>query len=489
MTVRCARSTCRTSSAWFARRASNKVNGAYCAENAPLLRDILKTEWAFDGWVESDWILGTRSTVASAQAGLDIEMPTAVFYGDALADAVESGAVDEALVDEAVLRILRSKQRFGLADLAPVGTEVVESDEHVALAREVAAKGIVLLRNEAGALPFDRAAIGSIVIVGELADTENLGDNGSSAVQPSYSVTPLQGIRDAAGDATVTYIDGLPFSPADETALADAGAVVVVVGLTAEDEGENLAGIAGGDRETLALSADHESLIAAVATRNARTVVVLQGGSAITVEPWIETVEAAVMAWYPGLEGGNALASILFGDVNPSGKLPITFAASAAQLPPFDHETSAVTYDYFHGYRLLDRSSADPRFPFGHGLSYTTFSYDAISLSAASISVATEEPLTVSVEVTNTGTVDGDEIVQLYVSYQGSSVERPVRELEAFRRVSIAAGATETVELEITARALAFWGGDAWTVEALEYTVHAGGSSRDLPLSAPFTVQ
>jgi beta-glucosidase len=396
--------------------AYNKVNGAYCGENAPLLRDILKDEWGFKGFVESDWVLGTRSTVESALNGLDIEMPIPRFYGPPLVTAVDDGDVPEAIIDEAVRRIVRTKLCFRLDTDPPVkDPALIETLEHTDLTLEVARKAIVLLKNAGGTLPLDRGALTSIAVVGPLADLENLGDTGSSDVEPSYAVTALEGVQDRAGAIAVAHVPGTTLSPAEEATISAADAAIVVVGLTEDDEGESFVG--AGDREMLDLAADQAQLVADVAALSAATIVVLEGGSAITVEGWIDDVEAVLMAWYPGMEGGNAIADVIFGDVNPSGRLPLSFPRLESDLPPFDNVSLAVTYDYYHGYRLLDRDAVDPRFPFGFGLSYTTYSY--ANLVVADSTLDPDGTLEVSVDVTNSGTVAGDEVVQLYVSYVG----------------------------------------------------------------------
>jgi beta-glucosidase len=466
--------------------AYNKVNGAYCAENALLLRDVLKGEWGFDGFVESDWLLGTRSTVESALAGLDIEMPAAIFYGQPLLDAVNAGEVPVAAIDEAVRRILRKKFEFKLDAPAPPPTDVVESAEHTALALEAAKKSTVLLKNEGGVLPLDRASLGSLALVGQLADTANLGDRGSSNSVPSYAITPRAGFQRHSAGAEIAYIPGPELTPEDTLAISSSGAAVVVVGLTGDNEGEGT--IAAGDRKSLALPAQDIALIDQVAALNPRTIVVVEGGSAITMQPWIEQVEALLFAWYPGMEGGNAIAEIVFGLENPSAKLPISFPRSADQLQPFVNDSDEVEYGYFHGYHLLDRDGQEPQFPFGFGLSYTTFSYG--NLAVATPSVKSDSKVRASVEVSNSGQRAGTEIVQLYFSAPGSNVERPQRQLASFARVSLEPGQTESVTLEFPARDLAYWdeASSRWVVEAIGYTLAAGSSSRDLPATATFEV-
>jgi beta-glucosidase len=465
--------------------AYNKVNGAYCAENAPLLHDILKGEWGFDGFVESDWVLGTRSTAASALAGLDIEMPNAVFYGQPLLDAVNAGEVPVSAIDDSVRRILRKKFEFKLDAPTVPPADVVEIEEHIALAREAALKSIVLLKNDGGALPLDRESIG-LSVIGRLADTVNLGDRGSSNSTPSRAVTPLAGLVGYSGPLGFAYFPGPELTPDDALTVSNSRAAIVVVGLTGDDEGEGF--IAAGDRESLDLRPEDVALIDRVAALNPRTIVVVEGGSAITMQPWIEQVEAVLFAWYPGMDGGNALAEIVFGIENPSAKLPISFPRSADQLPPFVNDGDEVTYDYFHGYFFLDRNGHEPQFPFGFGLSYTTFGYGTLAVEAPR--VKSDGTVRAKVDVTNTGSRAGTEIVQLYVGAPASIVERPLRKLASFARVSLEPGQTQSVTLEFPAEDLAHWdeAQNAWEIEPISYTLAAGSSSRDLQATTSFEV-
>ena len=289
--------------------AYNLVNGAHCAENVHLLHDVLNGDWGFQGFVESDWVLGTRSTVPSANAGLDIEMPTANYFGTPLANAVAAGQVSEATIDAAVRRSLRAQLCFRLdTDPPQPDPTQVETPAHVDLALQVAREGIVLLKNDHAALPLDRSQLTSIVVVGPLAAMANLGDHGSSRVNPAAAVAPLDGITARAGAVTVTYVPSSSLSPSDEATIAAADAAVVVAGLTFNDEGEGL--ITHGDRDSLALPGDQDQLIAAVAGLNPRSVVVLEGSGALLM-PWKDSVAAILMAWYPGEQGGNAIADVL----------------------------------------------------------------------------------------------------------------------------------------------------------------------------------
>ena len=462
--------------------AYNQLNGHYCAENAHILHDILKGDWGFQGFVESDWLVGTRSTVPSALAGLDIEMPNGSYFGQPLIDAVAHGDVPEATIDAAVRRIVRAQLCFRLdTDPPQVDPSMVETDAHRALALDVAREAIVLLKNDHSALPLERTKIHSIAVVGALAGMANLGDHLSSWVTPSSSVSPLDGLLAAAGGVGVTYITSSPLSPADQATIAAADAAIVVAGLTFADEGE------ATDRKGLALSPEQDALIVAAAAANPRTVVVLEGSGAITM-PWIDDVAAIVMAWYPGQEGGTAIAEVLFGDVTPSGKLPMSFPLAEADLPPFDNQSLAVTYDYFHGYRYLDRNGTAALFPFGYGLSYTSFAYGNLRIAPATVSA--HDHVRVTADITNTGALAGDEVAQLYVGYEGSRVDRALNDLKSFARIHLEPGETRSVAFDLRAADLAFWDISAgtWEVEPITYDVRVGRSSRDLPLSGSFAV-
>jgi len=464
--------------------AYNSVNGQFCGENITLLRRILKEEWGFDGFVLSDFVFGTHPD--SAPNGLDLEMPfPAVFRS--LQEQVEAGTLPEAVVDEAVTRMVRKKLEFGLDQPAPIDESVIGSEAHLALARGAATEAAVLLKNANAALPLDPSSLGRLAVVGALADEANIGDTGSSSVRPSFVVTPLQGIEEALGDSVIIdHIDRDVLTSDDLAVIGAADAVVVVTGLTADDEGEAVIG--AGDRVDLDLSQEREQLIVDVASVNDRTIVVLEGGSAITMSDWLPDADALLMVWYPGQMGGYAIADLLFGEANPSGKLPITFPRDLDQLPPFDNVSKEVTYDYFHGYRYVDRNGFTPEFPFGFGLSYTTFELSNLRANRSQANAG--DAVTFTVDVANTGGAAGAEVVQLYVSYPGSEVERAERELKGFAKVALGPGASASVEIEIPVDKLAYYdpARSAWLVEALEYVVHAGASSRDLPLSTTLSV-
>lgn len=501
--------------------AYNSMNGEWCGQNRPLLTQILKEQWKFEGFVLTDFIFGMRDARKAALAGQDLEMPFSMRFHRQLKDLVQRGEVPMERIDDAALRLLRQQVRFGQGrDPAHYPREVVGCAAHRQLAREVAQKSIVLLKNEGAVLPL--AGVRRLAVVGRLAAIPNTGDGGSSNTQPAYVVTPLDGLRAALGDGAVVFDDGSDPARAAQTAR-DADAAVVVVGYTHEDEGEFIppdmipmfaptfpaptaeeAPIAakilpgtgtqeggfspGGDRERLTLHPDDERLIQTIAAANPRTIVVLMVGSAVITEAWRDQVNAILVLWYPGMEGGHALADVLLGRVNPGGRLPCTFPKRAEDLPFFDRNATKITYDQWHGYRKLARDGAEAAFPFGFGLSYSTWKHTNLQLAEKQL--APPDTLHATVDVTNAGAVAGDDVVQLYVSAHGSRIERAARELKAFARVSLAPGETRKIPLSLPVADLAYYDASrGWVVEPIEYEVIiARHAHDDSGLSARFHV-
>jgi beta-glucosidase len=470
--------------------AYNKVNGEFCCHHEHLLMDILKEGWGFKGFVISDFIEGVKDASA-ASMGLDIEMPFKNKYGKRLKRAVQKGEVAEATIEDAVRRILRMKLRFAqIGEPERYNEHAVLNEAHIALAREAASKSMVLLKNSPieqrkSLLPVELKEIRSIAVIGKLAIADNTGDHGSSNVLSPYVVTPLEGIRTAAeGRAEVIYDDGQQIQKATSVAK-DKDLVILVVGNAHNDEGEGIRVLGfrkGGDRKSLTLALHDETLIQAVVSVTPRTVVVLVGGSSFITETWRHKVPTILMSWYSGLEGGNALADILFRKVNPSGKLPVVFPRSEDQLPFFDSEADSIVYDTFHGYRLIDKNGQDPAFPFGYGLSYTSFEYSHLKISRDRI--GPNGKLLIGVDISNTGDMAGEEIVQLYVGAEDSSVERAVRELKGFKKISLQPGDTKRVTFELPAGQLAYYDVQqaAWVVEKIGYRIFVGPSSRESDL-------
>jgi len=480
--------------------AYNQVNGEYCGHNRYLLTDILRQEWGFQGFVSSDWIYGIYAASPAANAGMDVEMPLPRHYSD-LAQAVREGRVAEKTIDEMVLRVLRTKLWFiTRPDPQAYTPDMVASPQHRALALESAEKSMVLLKNEAGFLPFQPAKLKKIAVIGPLATAENTGDHGSSAVKPPTLVTLLEGIQTAVGAGVeVIYEPGINAQKA-AAAAGQADAVVLVAGYRYNDEGENLSPFrdandpvkwgSGGDRIFLRLREDDEVRIQTISAVNPRTVVVVVGGSAIVMDSWQSQVPAILMAWYPGMEGGTALANILFGKVNPSGKLPFTIAHSEADYPWFSPMTDTITYGPYHGYTLLDKKGKTAAFPFGFGLSYTTFSYS--KLTGAKPVLSPTDTLQVLVNVTNTGQSAGEEVVQLYIGFENSPVERPKKLLRGFEKIGLQAGETKVVRFQLPVRELAYYDPTQkkWVVAPGRYAALVGNSSRDEDLQrTPFEVR
>jgi beta-glucosidase len=469
--------------------AYNKFRGAHCCHNAHLLRRILKEEWDFYGFVISDFVWGVRATAEAANGGLDVEMPFVQHYGKKLVRAVEQGNVAEDVIDEAARRIVRTILMFAEADdpLSEYAHNLVACQEHIDLALEAAEKSMVLLKNDGGILPFDRRQVKKVALLGRLGRMGNIGDRGSSQVHPPYIVTPREGLQKLLGTSVeILYSDGQDLAEA-KMVTSQADASVFVVGCDHNDEGEFIPGKrqVGGDREHLGLHAEDVALINAVAPLNKNTVVVLIGGSAIMMEEWKASVPAILYAFYPGMEGGTALARMLFGEVNPGGKLPFSIPANADHLPAFDKEGLHVEYDLYHGYTKLEKEEHEPAFAFGFGLSYTTFS------QANAAFTVKDGMIKSAVDVTNTGQHVGDQVVQLYVGAQDSVVERAPKLLRGFKRITVLPGETKRVVISCPLEKLRCYNPDTnvWELERTEYQAYIGFSSKQVDLlSATFVL-
>ncbi len=486
----------------------NSVNGEWAGQSRALLHDILVGEWGFTGFVQTDWIWGLRDAKKGALAGQQLEMPFQNQFRRFLPGLVQRGDVPQAVVDDAVLRILRLQIRFA-RNQADYPQEIIGSEAHRSLAREAAQKSIVLLKNDSNLLPLKN--VRNLTIFGRLANLPNTGDGGSSSTQPSYVVTPFEGLRAAPGaDFIIKHDDGGDLDRA-AAAARFSDVAVVVVGYDSRDEGEYVSRGPGpwndhfpkpvtpeeqalarrmaeartafpstfaGDRTSLRLHPDDEKLILTVAAANPHTVVAIMGGSAVITESWRDKAAAILMLWYPGMEGGRAFADILLGKVNPSGKLPCIFPKRAEDLPTFDSNATKITYDLWHGYRKLERDKNLPAFPFGFGLSYTTFSLGKLELAQARL--RTHDTIMLTAELTNTGPVAGEEVVQLYVGARSSKVERAQKELKAFTKLSLAPGEKRAVRFALPAAELAYYDPvKGWVVEPGRYEIILGRHSLD----------
>jgi beta-glucosidase len=408
---------------------------------------------------------------------MDVEMPLRMLRARTLPAALRSGQLDRATVLESADRILRTSiLHAATREQQEPNVSVIASTSHRALAFQAAAESIVLLKNDAvGEAPLLPLAPGTrrVAVIGRLADQDNLGDHGSSRVRPPSTVSPLRGLRDALPEAQVMTNTGENESAAAALA-AEADIAVVVVGLDQHDEGESVVtggvdvgilgrafnsglsrrlfiGLAhlaarfvrGGDRNSLELRPSDTSLISAVTAANPRTVVVLIGGSAILTDAWRDRVPALVLAWYGGMEGGHALASVLTGETEPGGRLPFVVPRDAAHLPPFDSAAKSVVYDDKWGQRYLDGNGTAPAFPFGFGLGYTTMTHELLNHTFG------DTGGTARVLVTNTGDRDGSTVVQLYAA--DLSAGHPVAQLVGFQKVTVQRGASTTVQIALDA--------------------------------------
>ncbi len=445
--------------------AYNKVNGVPCGHHPHLVTDILKGEWGFDGVVMSDFTLGVRNARAAVLGGQDLEMPFGMVFRR-LPSLVRRGAIPQARIDDAARRILRAQVRVaGFGEPARYRQEVVAGPEHRALARLAAAQGMVLLRNEpvasaqgadaAPVLPLSASTTSSVAVVGRLAASPNLGDLGSSQVHPPSVVTPLEGIAAAGGwdGIDVRHHDGTDVAGAASLA-ASCDVVVVVVGSDFHDEGEWVVR-SGGDRSSLRLRAADEKLVEAVARANPRVAVVLVGGSAFVTDPWIGEVGAVLVAWYPGMEGGHALADVLFGEVEPGGRLPCTWPTSATVLPPFRRFARTARYGPLHGYRLMEASGQQPAFWFGHGLGYTTTEWSSPRLVSVSGGDDGSRVAVIEVTVANPGGRDALDVVQAYVPEVLGTHPHPLNTLRGFARVLLTPGASAVARVAVVVPATA----------------------------------
>jgi beta-glucosidase len=474
----------RRGGAWSLMCANNPINGVYACENARLLRDVLEGEWGFDGVVGSDYA-ATHSAVGSVNAGLDQSFSWrdwGAFYRD-LPGLVRAGKVARSTVDGRVRRILRMMFRIGMFDPPAAVPPVVDVAANLRVARRTSEEGMVLLRNDRRLLPLKPAATTSIAVIGPYANTAHPGGEGSSQVLGRQFVPPAAGIARRAG-ATIAVRTDTGSDAARAAALAKASDVAVVV---VGDKGQE-----GSDRAAMSLPADQNALIARVAAANPDTVVVLNTGGPV-VMPWLSRVSTLIEAWYPGERNGDALAAVLFGDVDTSGRLPMTFPTAAAQSPAVGkprYPAGSKGYDYAEGlrvgYRGFDVLKRTPLFPFGFGLSYTTFRYAGLRVTPLPAPEGTS--LTVRFTVTNTGNRPGVEVPQVYLEVPSSAGEPP-RQLKEFTRTVLAPGDQQVVTLAMPPSALRIWSAAlGWHTPAGTYRVRVGSSSRTLPLSKSVAV-
>ncbi len=487
----------------------NRVNGDYSCENQFLLNDVLKHDWRFPGFVVSDWG-GTHSTVKASHAGLDNEEPASSFFGEPLKAAVQAGQVSEGELDEHVHRMLRAEFAVGLVD-DPPRKQVVDPRAGLAVAKQLEEQSIVLLRNDGNLLPLDRGRVRSIAVIGQHADVGMITGDGSARVDPPggnaiavkgqepeyheglwFPDAPLAAVASAAPETKVSFDDASDPAKAAAAAKGAEVALVFVHQFTSE----------GMDLKTLALSGNQDAVIEAVAAANPHTIVVLENGSPVLM-PWVEKVAGVVESWYAGSAGADAIAAVLFGDVNPSAKLPLTFPLSDADLPhpqitapPPESRGDFVKnkeqaarrimaglpafpmhYDegLKVGYKWYDAEHKQVLFPFGFGLSYTTYSYSGFHVDNGGT--------TVRMTIKNTGSRAGAEIAEVYAAMPPAAQEPPKR-LVGFTKVMLQPGEEREVSVEIPRERFQIWDETkhGWTVVSGQYMLMAGPSSQELPL-------
>lgn len=462
-----------------------RVNGAYACENQFLLEDVLKDDWGFEGFVLTDYGAG-KNTVASLNNGLDLDIyPGIVYSPAAVRAALASGQVSEATIDEHLHRILRTLFAFRFFDRAAYVDDSSRIDKaaHHEEAGRIAAEGTVLLKNDGGVLPLEEQRIGTVAVIGPEADVLKDG-GGSSSIAEFTTTTPLQALRERLGADRVLHDDGSDASRAAALA-ASADVALVVVGDKMTEGNDKTAPTLNADQLD---GIDRDALISAVAAAQPRTVAVLQAGGPV-LTPWREEVPAVLQLWYPGQNGGTAMARVLFGDVDPGGRLPATFPAAAEDLPtagdPMQYPGVAETVTYKEGvlvgYRHYDAKGLAPAFPFGHGLSYTTFDYAPATVTPGGPDGAVA---TVRTRVTNTGDRAGYAVPQLYVGMPqpAPDVVQPPNQLKGTAKLLLQPGESREVSFPLDRRSFAYWdvASDDWQVAAGCYALRLGTSSRDM---------
>jgi beta-glucosidase len=499
---------------WAVMGAYNLFRGEHCCHNDYLLNQVLKNEWGFRGLVMSDWA-GVHDTRQAVLNGLDLEMGTDRPYDEfylahPYLDGLRTNAFSMAQLDDKVRRNLRVMIATHVLDGRPTGS--IHTKAHQATARHVAEEAMVLLKNEGGKLPLDPATIKTVAVIGENATRPQAHGGQSSEIKAFYEISPLQGILSRVGNQlTVTYATGYESPPggrrstrartgaiplsADELAnravdaARTADAVIFVGGLN-HDLGFDCE---SRDRKDMKLPYGQDELLSRIVGVNPRTVVVLVAGSPMELGPWLTKTPAVLLSWYSGMEGGNALAGILFGDVSPSGKLPCTFPkqledSPAHALNAYPGTNGTVRYEegLLVGYRWFDATNIEPLFPFGFGLSYTRFDYSGIKLTEGK---GTNEPLvTAEFELANAGAREGAEVVQVYVQDTKSSLPRPLKELKGFKKIFLKPGEKQTVSIPLGLSAFAYYDPDkgGWVAEAGDFKILIGSSSRDIRQETTF---
>ncbi len=458
--------------------AYNRYNEFYCCENKKLLTDILRDEWGFDGFVMSDFIWGVHDTEQALRAGLDIEMMITMQYSPKkIKKCLKTGKLNEDHINRAVKNILGVLIRQ-IPKIKPRSMSVVHSEENRKIALEVAEKGMVLLQNRDGVLPLEKNA--KILVAGSYADTVNVGDHGSSRVHSKNVITPYKGLEKQFKDVLLS--NGNDLNKAKDAAQ-NAETVILCVGNDSEKEGEYFANTkykmtekpknCGGDRASLRLTDKEISLIKEMKDMGKKVIVVLYSGCAIIVEEWKEYADAIIMNYYSGIEGGTALTNLLLGKANFSGKLPFTVAKTEEDYPQIigiGEKPYVIEYGYYHGYTLFDKERIEPAYPFGYGLSYTTFEVGNFDVDIQ------QDTIVVKTSVKNTGDSNGADVVQVFVGSNEKDLERPVKLLKGFKRVELLRGEEKNIEISIDIEDLKFYSETGWNLDS-SYILYVGDDS------------
>lgn len=472
--------------------AYNKVNGEYSCQNKILLKDILRDKWGFKGFTSSDFVWGVYDVAKALPSGMDVEMPYTSKYGGNIKKALKKGAIKIEDINWSVNNIIKVMLKNSLIITEKYDKSIVSCKKHTDLALEAAEKGMVLLKNE-NILPLSRN-IKSIAILGRYANCINIGDKGSSRVYPKYTITPYQGIKDFLGDsAEVICTDSDDIKDAIEAAKKSEY-VVICAGTDSKYEGEYILNgeflekvtktfhiAAGGDRKNMRIPSEDVEFIKAIREVNSNIIVVLFGGSGFIINEWSDKAKGILMNWYSGMEGGKALSNILFGVKNPSGKLPLTITADEKDYPEFlykESPTRDIDYGYYHGYTLMDKKGIIPDYPFGYGLSYTTYNYSNLKVKANKNSISA------TVNVTNIGKCYGEEIVMLFMGSTNTTIDRPVKLLKGFSRVGLEPNESKEVTINVGLTNIGFYDIiDKAMKNDDEYIVMVGRSSSNKDLN------
>ena len=473
--------------------AYNKVRGTYSGSNRELLTEILRNDWGFDGFISTDWMYGIYDGIEAINAGLNVEMPWQDEYSyDIIEEGIKEGKIKIEQIDNLVYNSLKTRLKYAFSyDSIEYNQKLILKSDHIELARKAAEESMVLIKNEK-ILPFKIMENMRVGVFGNLADLNNTGDMGSSNSSSPYVITPYQGIKNyfKNTDTEVIYDDGNNLDKTIKIA-ENLDQIIIVVGYTFKDEGEyimsrgqmlksaeakELVGVEGigGDRENLELSKKDYELITEISKVNDNVVVVYVGGSAINMNKWIDEIPAILFSWYSGMEGGNALAKILYGDVNPSGKLPFTIAKNDEDYPYFNPFTDTITYGYYHGYTLFEKYDKEIAYHFGHGLSYSNFLIDNFRI----IDNDTDK-IVFSTDIKNNSKIKGKEVLQLYVGFENSKINRPLKLLRDFKKLELEPGEKKTVLLSVDIEDLAYYNDEEkrWEVEDIKYNFYVGNSS------------